>query len=61
MYQGEELGMTNFPFSSIEDVQDIEARGHYEQAVALGAGDRLCLDGIGLDVPLADAYATSGL
>ena len=31
------------------------------EAVALGAGDRLCLDGIGLDVPLADAYATSGL
>lgn len=30
-------------------------------AVTLGAEDRLLLDSIGLDVPLADAYATSGL
>lgn len=31
------------------------------EAVVLGAEDRLRLHGIGLDVPLADAYATSGL
>ena len=31
------------------------------EAVILGVGDRLHLDSIGLDVPLADAYATSGL
>jgi oligo-1,6-glucosidase len=33
IYQGEELGMTNAPFSSIADFRDIEALGHYEQAV----------------------------
>lgn len=31
------------------------------EATVLGAEDRLRLDAIGLDVPLADAYATSGL
>jgi oligo-1,6-glucosidase len=33
VYQGEELGMTNFPFHSIEDFRDIEALGQYAQAV----------------------------
>lgn len=33
VYQGEELGMTNFPFRSIADFRDIEALGHYAQAV----------------------------
>ncbi len=37
VYQGEEIGMTNFPFTSMDQVQDIEARQHFEQSVALGA------------------------
>jgi len=34
VYQGEELGMTNAPFQSVEDFCDIEALGQYAQAVA---------------------------
>jgi oligo-1,6-glucosidase len=33
VYQGEELGMTNYPFRSIADFRDIEALGQYHQAV----------------------------
>ena len=33
IYQGEELGMTNVPFSSIEDFRDIESLNHYTEAV----------------------------
>ena len=36
IYQGEEFGMTNFPFASIADFQDIESINHYRQAVAAG-------------------------
>jgi len=36
VYQGEELGMTNAPFASIEDFRDIEAVNHYRHAVELG-------------------------
>src|SRR5919202_2730700 len=37
VYQGEELGMTNPPFASIEDFRDIESVNHYAEAVAAGA------------------------
>ena len=33
IYQGEELGMTNYPFRTIDDFRDIEALGQYHQAV----------------------------
>ncbi|MEV7623448.1 alpha-glucosidase [Actinoplanes sp. NPDC089786] len=33
VYQGEELGMTNAPWDTIEDFRDIEALGQYAQAV----------------------------
>ena len=36
VYQGEELGMTNFPFTSIEEFRDIESLNHYAEAVAHG-------------------------
>ena len=36
VYQGEELGMTNAPFATIEDFRDIESVNHYTQAVAGG-------------------------
>jgi oligo-1,6-glucosidase len=36
VYQGEELGMRNMPFSSIDDFRDIESLNHYAAAVARG-------------------------
>jgi oligo-1,6-glucosidase len=36
VYQGEELGMTNMPFGSVEDFRDIESVNHYAHAVARG-------------------------
>jgi len=33
VYQGEELGMTNYPFGSIDEFRDIEALGQYAQAI----------------------------
>ncbi len=36
VYQGEELGMTNAPFASIDDFRDIESVNHYAEAVAAG-------------------------
>jgi oligo-1,6-glucosidase len=36
IYQGEELGMTNAPFGSIEDFRDIESRNYAATAVAAG-------------------------
>jgi len=36
VYQGEELGMTNVAFSSIEEFRDIEARNHYASAIERG-------------------------
>ena len=35
VYQGEELGMTNVPFDSIDDFRDIETLNHYAEAVDL--------------------------
>ena len=36
VYQGEELGMTNVPFDSIEAFRDIESLNHYAEAVGAG-------------------------
>jgi oligo-1,6-glucosidase len=36
VYQGEELGMTNVPFASIDDFRDIESLNHYAAATAEG-------------------------
>jgi oligo-1,6-glucosidase len=36
VYQGEELGMTNVPFDTIEAFRDIESLNHYAEAVANG-------------------------
>jgi oligo-1,6-glucosidase len=37
IYQGEELGMTNTRFNTIEDFRDIESLNHYREAVEGGA------------------------
>jgi oligo-1,6-glucosidase len=36
VYQGEELGMTNAPFATIDDFHDLESLNHYAEAVGLG-------------------------
>jgi oligo-1,6-glucosidase len=36
VYQGEELGMANYPFAGIEDFQDIESLNHFAAAQAAG-------------------------
>ena len=45
VYQGEELGMTNAPWATIEDFRDIESINHYREAMAAGAApDDVLLD-----------------
>jgi oligo-1,6-glucosidase len=44
VYQGEELGMTNAPFASVEDFRDIESLNHNRSAVAAGADPERVLD-----------------
>jgi oligo-1,6-glucosidase len=36
VYQGEELGMANYPFAGVEDFRDVESLNHYRTAVDLG-------------------------
>ncbi|RKS71275.1 oligo-1,6-glucosidase [Motilibacter peucedani] len=36
VYQGEELGMTNAPLRSVDELRDIESINHYRQEVAAG-------------------------
>ena len=36
LYQGQELGMTNFPFDSIDQVDDVNTKGEYAAALAAG-------------------------
>lgn len=36
LYQGDELGMTNYPFTSIEQFDDIESVNHFQESVAQG-------------------------
>jgi oligo-1,6-glucosidase len=36
LYQGDELGMTNYPFTSIEEFDDIESVNYFHEAVAMG-------------------------
>ncbi len=36
VYQGDEIGMTNYPFTSIDEVDDVEAVNYYHEAIALG-------------------------
>lgn len=39
VYQGEELGMTNFPFTDLGDVRDIETVNYIQNTRAVGHGD----------------------
>src|SRR5215210_4842244 len=40
VYQGEELGMTNAPFASVEDFRDIESLNHYREGIERGEDPR---------------------
>ena len=44
VYQGDEIGMTNAPFASIDDFDDIESRNHYTAAVAAGEDPETVLE-----------------
>ncbi|MTE17813.1 alpha,alpha-phosphotrehalase [Streptomyces sp. TRM43335] len=46
VYQGEELGMTNAPFASVDDFRDIESLNHHAHAVADGADPERVLAGL---------------
>ncbi|MEA2292009.1 MAG: oligo,6-glucosidase [Solirubrobacteraceae bacterium] len=46
VYQGEELGMTNAPLRTVEDLHDIESLGHYAEAVAAGEDPEAVMAGI---------------
>ncbi len=36
MYQGEEIGMINYPFTSFDQFDDVEIRGNYDDVLASG-------------------------
>jgi oligo-1,6-glucosidase len=46
VYQGEELGMTNVPFTDISDFQDIESLNHYREATLFGHDPDIVLAGL---------------
>lgn len=46
VYQGEELAMTNYPFSSLDEVVDIEGRNYAREALAAGRSPSAVLGGI---------------
>jgi oligo-1,6-glucosidase len=46
VYQGEELGMTNYPFEAEGDFRDIETLGYLHQAVQLGMKPEAVLPGL---------------
>jgi oligo-1,6-glucosidase len=46
VYQGEELGMTNYPFRSSADYQDLEAVNYYKSVVELGIDEAAALAGL---------------
>ncbi len=46
VYQGEELGMRNFPFRSIEEFRDIESLNHYATATAAGQDEAAIMDAL---------------
>ncbi|HKJ56715.1 MAG TPA: alpha-glucosidase, partial [Nitriliruptoraceae bacterium] len=46
VYQGEELGMTNHPFTAIEQYDDVETRNYYAYATARGRDPDVVLAGL---------------
>lgn len=46
IYQGEEIGMTNYTFERLSDVNDIESLNYAKEAMANGMSEELVLDSI---------------
>jgi oligo-1,6-glucosidase len=46
VYQGEEIGMANYPFAGPDDFRDVESVNHYAQAVATGEDPARVLAGL---------------
>ena len=46
IYQGEELGMTNYSFELIEEVNDIESRNMFAERLAAGHSENEIMDSI---------------
>ncbi|GAB3460596.1 glycoside hydrolase family 13 protein [Azotobacter salinestris] len=46
IYQGEEIGMTNVRFESVEDYQDAESLGLYRERIAAGVSHEAMMEGI---------------
>lgn len=46
IYQGEEIGMTNYPFERLSDVNDIESLNYAKEAMANGMSEEAVLDSI---------------
>jgi oligo-1,6-glucosidase len=46
VYQGEELGMANAPFTSIDDLRDIESLNHYREQTAQGTDIDAVMQGL---------------
>lgn len=46
IYQGEELGMTNYPFRFPQDHRDLEAVNYYNEVLALGGDTAAALTGL---------------
>ena len=46
VYQGEELGMPNAPWTSVEDFRDLESVNHYADALAAGQDPAAALAGL---------------
>src|SRR5205085_11344890 len=46
VYQGEELGMANYPFAGVEEFRDVESLNHYRAAVASGEAPDAVLAGM---------------
>ncbi|HEL1350965.1 glucan 1,6-alpha-glucosidase DexB [Streptococcus equi] len=44
IYQGEEIGMTNYPFERLSDVNDIESLNYAKEAMANGMSEETVLD-----------------
>ena len=46
IYQGEEIGMTNYPFKTLEDVEDIESINYAHEALEKGVSLEVIMDQI---------------
>lgn len=46
IYQGEEIGMINYPFQTLEEVEDIESRNYIKEQLQKGVDPEILLDQI---------------